>query len=92
MAFISGFSLALSLILGIGAQNIFVLKQAIKRNYAISTAVICFCDVILIFFSVVLTTTMVRYLAVVRPIMLIFAVLFLVYYGIFSIKSSFTRK
>ncbi|MDE5010848.1 lysine transporter LysE, partial [Francisella tularensis subsp. holarctica] len=26
MAFISGFSLALSLILGIGAQNIFVLK------------------------------------------------------------------
>lgn len=42
MAFISGFSLALSLILGIGAQNIFVLKQAIKRNYAISIAVICF--------------------------------------------------
>ncbi|MDE4959660.1 lysine transporter LysE, partial [Francisella tularensis subsp. holarctica] len=75
MAFISGFSLALSLILGIGAQNILVLKQAIKRNYAISTAVICFfCDVILRFFSVVLTTTMVRYLAVVRPIMLIFAV------------------
>ncbi|ADA79495.1 LysE/ArgO family amino acid transporter [Francisella tularensis] len=93
MAFISGFSLALSLILGIGAQNIFVLKQAIKMNYAISTAVICFfCDVILIFFSVVLTTTMVRYLAVVRPIMLIFAVLFLVYYGIFSIKSSFTEN
>ncbi|AHH47256.1 hypothetical protein X557_09975 [Francisella tularensis subsp. holarctica PHIT-FT049] len=51
-----------------------------------------FCDVILIFFSVVLTTTMVRYLAVVRPIMLIFAVLFLVYYGIFSIKSSFTEN
>ncbi|MED7819367.1 MULTISPECIES: LysE/ArgO family amino acid transporter [unclassified Francisella] len=93
MAFISGFSLGLSLILGIGAQNIFVLKQSIKKNYAISTAIICFCcDVILILFSVLLTTTMVKYLPIVRPILLIFAVIFLVYYGWLSIKSSFLNK
>ncbi|MED7788693.1 LysE family transporter [Francisella sp. 19X1-34] len=93
MAFLSGFSLGLSLILGIGAQNIFVLKQAIKKNYAISTAVICFCcDVILILLSVLLTTTMVKYLPIVRPILLIFAIIFLVYYGGLSIKSSFLNK
>ncbi|WP_150467310.1 LysE/ArgO family amino acid transporter [Francisella sp. SYW-9] len=93
MAFISGFSLGLSLILGIGAQNIFVLKQAIKKNYAISTATICFCcDVVLILLSVLLTTTMVKYLPIVRPVLLIFAIIFLVYYGGLSIKSSFLNK
>ncbi|AXA34560.1 LysE/ArgO family amino acid transporter [Francisella adeliensis] len=93
MAFISGFSLALSLILGIGAQNIFVLKQAIKKHYAISTALLCFCcDVILIIFSILLTTIMSQYIPILRPTMLIVAILFLVYYGFISIKSSFSNK
>lgn len=93
MAFISGFGLALSLILGIGAQNIFVLKQSIKKHYAISTALLCFCcDVILIIFSILLTTTMSQYIPLLRPVMLIIAILFLVYYGFISIRSSFSNK
>ena len=93
MAFISGFSLALSLILGIGAQNIFVLKQSIKKHYAISTALLCFCcDVVLIIFSILLTTTMSQYIPLLRPVMLIIAILFLVYYGFISIRSSFSNK
>ena len=38
-AFISGFGLGISLILAIGAQNAFVLKQGIKKEHVF---VICF--------------------------------------------------
>lgn len=93
MAFITGFILGLTLILGIGPQNIFVLKQAMKKHYAASTAAICFgCDMILIIFSISLTTTMVKYLPTLRPLMLSFAIIFLLYYGIMSIKSSYNIK
>lgn len=37
-AFISGFGIGLSLILAIGAQNAFVLKQGILKQYSISFA------------------------------------------------------
>lgn len=40
-AFITGFSLGLSLILAIGAQNVFVLRQGLKRQHV--TAVVLFC-------------------------------------------------
>ena len=40
-AFITGFSLGLSLILAIGAQNVFVLRQGLKRQHV--SAVVLFC-------------------------------------------------
>lgn len=40
-AFITGFSLGLSLILAIGAQNVFVLRQGLKRRHV--SAVVLFC-------------------------------------------------
>ncbi|MBR8462736.1 amino acid transporter [Campylobacter sp. faydin G-24] len=40
-AFISGFGLGLSLILAIGAQNAFVLKQGIKKEYVFIVCLIC---------------------------------------------------
>ena len=40
-AFFSGFSLGLSLILAIGAQNAFVLKQGIKKQHVFLVCIIC---------------------------------------------------
>ena len=40
-AAIAGFTLALSLILAIGAQNAFILKQGLKREYVFSLCLFC---------------------------------------------------
>ncbi len=90
MAFFTGLLLGFSLILSIGAQNIFLLKRAIRREHAFTVAFVCFiCDVILILLSVLSTTTMAEYLPVFKPLMLFIAMLFLLYYGFLSLKSSF---
>lgn len=93
MVFIIGLTLGFGLILGIGAQNIFVLKQALKKEYAIVTAFICFiCDVCLILLSILLTTTMANYIPMFKPIMLLAAIIFLFYYSYLSLKSSFVKE
>jgi len=52
-AFISGFGLSFSLILAIGAQNAFVLKQGIKKEHVFLVCFICgLSDAILIFAGV----------------------------------------
>ena len=52
-AFISGFGLSLSLILAIGAQNAFVLKQGIKKEHVFVVCFICaLSDALLIFLGV----------------------------------------
>ena len=40
-AFISGFALGFSLILAIGAQNAFVLRQGIRREHVTAVVVVC---------------------------------------------------
>ena len=40
-AFISGFALAAALIVAIGAQNIFVLRQGLRREYVGATVTFC---------------------------------------------------
>lgn len=47
--FINGFGLGASLIIAIGSQNAFVLRQGIKKEYVFTVTTICFiCDAILI--------------------------------------------
>ena len=46
---ISGFSLGASLIIAIGSQNAFVLRQGLKREYVFAVSSVCFlCDAVLI--------------------------------------------
>ena len=52
---ILGFLTGLSLILALGAQNIFVIEQGLKRNYIFMVCLICsVSDVLLIFFGIFL--------------------------------------
>jgi L-lysine exporter family protein LysE/ArgO len=39
--FISGFLMGLGLIVAIGAQNVFVLRQGIRREYVVLVVAIC---------------------------------------------------
>jgi L-lysine exporter family protein LysE/ArgO len=49
MPFSQGFGLGCGLIIAIGAQNAFVLSQAVRRNHHLTVAMICaFCDAVLI--------------------------------------------
>lgn len=46
---LSGFSLGASLIIAIGSQNAFVLRQGLKREYVFAVSTVCFlCDAVLI--------------------------------------------
>ena len=50
-----GFFTGLSLILAIGAQNIFVIEQGLKKQYVFLVCTICsFSDFLLIFFGILL--------------------------------------
>lgn len=50
---IQGFSLGASLIIAIGSQNAFVLRQGLKREYVFTICTVCFlCDALLIFLGV----------------------------------------
>ena len=51
--FILGFFTGLSLILAIGAQNIFVIEQGLKRNFVFTITTICaVSDILLIFLGI----------------------------------------
>lgn len=41
VAFVAGFSLGFSLILAIGAQNAFVLRQGLRREHVLATVLVC---------------------------------------------------
>ena len=41
MAFLKGLGLGAGLIIAIGAQNVFVLSHSLRRNYALSIALVC---------------------------------------------------
>lgn len=49
LAFFKGFGIGASLIIAIGAQNAFVLRQGLQQQYVLTSALICtLCDMVLI--------------------------------------------
>ena len=61
---ILGFFTGLSLILALGAQNIFVIEQGLKKNYIFIVCLICsLSDLILIFLGIFLFNFFENYLS-----------------------------
>ena len=88
--FIYGFTLGFSLILAIGAQNAFVLKQGLKGEYVLLVCLICaMSDAILIILGVSGFHLLVERYPVVADIALYGGVLFLFAYGLLSFRSAF---
>ena len=90
LPFVQGVGLGASMIIPIGAQNSFVLNQAIKRNYHYIAASICIvCDIILMGLGVygggkLLTSSDTLYTLITWG-----GILFLMGYGLLSFKSAF---
>ena len=88
-AFLSGFSLGFSLILAIGAQNAFVLKQGLKRNHIFIICSICsISDALLITLGVLGFGLIIKEAPLIEPITRYGGALFLTLYGIRSLISS----
>ena len=86
-----GYLTSLSLILAIGAQNAFVLRQGIRREHVAAVVALCaVSDAILIGFGVMGFGAVTAMLPWVVPVMRWFGVAFLVYYG--GLRFSAARK
>ena len=92
-AFFSGFSLGLSLILAIGAQNAFVLKQGIKKQHVFLVCIICaLSDAVLIFAGVSGLGYVVERYQVIKTAALWGGFVFLSIYGLRSLYSAFSAS
>ena len=88
-----GFFSGLSLILAIGAQNIFVIEQGLKKQYVCLVCLICsISDLILIFLGIFLFEYFKIYFT--QTVALFFNILlfiFLVYFVVSKIRSTYNR-
>lgn len=81
--FLQGFFLQASLILALGAQNIFVLNSGLKRQRHIFVAFVCSaCDALLILIGVLGAATIFTRIPLLKIIFGLLGVIFLFYYGI----------
>ncbi len=88
-----GFSVTLSLILAIGAQNAFVLKQGLKKEYIFSIVLLCiFIDIILISSGVFGIGYFISNNPFLINIIAIIGIVFLTFYGITCLKSAFKNE
>lgn len=82
--------MGLGLIGAIGAQNLFLIKQAMRRQNALFCALVCFvCDVILIGLSITAMHHLLVYLPLLQKALLIVGVIFLVIYASLSLRNVF---
>ena len=84
-----GFLTGLSLILAIGAQNIFVIEQGLKKQYVFLVCIICsLSDLLLIFFGILLFHFFHQYFNLFVELTLnILLIIFLIYFIYSKIKS-----
>jgi len=84
-AYLNGFGVAFSLILAIGAQNAFVLKQGLRREHVLAVVLVCaLSDAILITVGVFGFAALTEALPSLAPVMLWLGAAFLFAYGAFS--------
>lgn len=82
MAFGMGLTVGLGLIIAIGAQNIFVIKQGLLRQHALLCAFICFlCDALLISVSLFGVHHLISQMQSIKKLLFVLASIFLLYYG-----------
>ena len=84
-----GFFSGLSLILAIGAQNIFVIEQGLKKQFIFLVCIICsVSDLLLIFLGIFLFHIFHQYFNLfIEFVLNIFLIIFLIYFIISKIKS-----
>lgn len=91
-ALVAGFTLSLSLILAIGAQNAFVLKQGLKRHYVFMVCSICaLSDAVLIVAGIAGFGALIARFPAIETFASYGGAAFLIVYGTRSLISAFTK-
>ncbi|HHX8263979.1 TPA: LysE/ArgO family amino acid transporter [Vibrio diabolicus] len=87
---LQGFGLGASMIIPIGAQNAYVLNQAIKRNHHLTTATICsILDMIFISLGIFGGGAILSQNEILLTSVTLGGIAFLSFYGLLSLKSAF---
>ena len=90
LAFISGFFLSLSLIVAIGPQNAFVLRQGLLRQHVFAIAAFCaVSDIILISLGVFGIGSVITEIAWFSPFMFMIGGIWLTGYGILRLRGAY---
>lgn len=93
LALIKGFFTSASLIVAIGAQNAFVIRQGLLRRHLFTTALLCsVIDAALILFGVLGFGKILVAYPMLIAVFKYFAICFLFLYGGLALKSAFTSK
>lgn len=93
LIYFNGLLLGLSLIIALGPQNIFLIRQATLRKHAILSALICFiCDIILVGASVTGLHKVLNQHPALQIWITVLGVLFLLYYGAKAFKQSLGKQ
>lgn len=91
--YFNGLTLGLSLIMALGPQNIFLIKQGARRNHATLSALVCFfCDLLLMCASVAGLHQFLLAHPAFQIVMIWLGSAFLLYYAIKNLQSAFTTK
>ena len=89
--YLEGLFLQASLILALGAQNLFVLDCGIQKRHPLLVALICsLCDTLLILLGVLGATQLFKKVPIFQPILGVAGVLFLIYCG--AVKMNEARR
>ena len=92
-AFLSGFITGGGLIIAVGAQNAFLLEQALKRHWALSIAVLfMISDALSISLGALGIGALIKSYPILLEVTRIAGVLFLTYFGLSRIKASFANE
>ncbi len=87
--FLQGFFLQASLILALGAQNIFVLNSGLRKQRHLLVALVSsLCDTLLVFVGVLGVATFFIQFPILKISLGIIGVLFLFYYGVLKLKEA----
>ena len=89
----SGFFTAISLIAAIGAQNAYVIRQSLTRKHVLLVVVICaLADAILIIAGIAGLGALITSAPMLMEFIRWFGVLYLVWFGIKSVRSAFKKQ
>ncbi|KTD72318.1 LysE/ArgO family amino acid transporter [Legionella tucsonensis] len=90
--YLNGLFLGFSLIIALGPQNVFLIKQGAQKNHAILSAVICFiCDFILIYSSIAGLHELLQLRPVLQIWMMLLGTLFLLFYSAKTLANAFSK-
>lgn len=93
MVFLSGLILGFSLIISLGPQNVFLIRQGALRQHAFLAASVCFvCDIILIVGSISGLHHILKQHPILEAWVTWAGVFFLIFYGTHSIRSALKKK